>query len=112
MAFIGNVTSKMVSSTIHEFTIIKSFNVKLHPPKDHRIIEVIWRPLTVGWIKCNTKGSFSAYLASCGGVCRNSSGDFVFGFADKLDCSSAIQDELLGVIKAIDFASIFYWNNI
>ncbi|KAI5424707.1 hypothetical protein KIW84_030770 [Lathyrus oleraceus] len=112
MAFIGNITSKMVRSSIHEFTIIKYSNVKLHPAKVPRIIEVIWRPPDVGWLKCNTDNSFSTNLASCRGLFRNSLGDFVFGFANMLDSSSSIQDELLGVIKAIDFASSFGWNSI
>lgn len=112
VAFIENITSKMASSSIHEFTIIKSFNVKLHPPKAHRIIDVIWRPLNVGWLKCNMDNSFSIDLASFGGMFRKSSGEFVFGFTDMLDCSSSIRAELLGVIKAIDFASSFGWNSI
>lgn len=112
VAFIENITSKMASSYIHVFTIINSFNVKLHPHKAPRMIEVIWRPPAIGWLKCNTHGSFSTYFASYGGLFRNSSGDFVFGFDDKLDCSSSIQVELLGVTKAIDFASSFDWNNI
>lgn len=112
VAFIGNITTKMVSSSIHEFTIFKSFKLKLHPPKAMRIIEVIWRHLADGWLKCNTSGSFSTDLASCGSLFRNSLSDFVFGFADKFDYFFSIHAELFGIIKTINFASNFGWNSI
>lgn len=105
--FIGDITSKMDSSSIHEFTIIKTFNVKLHPPKAPKNIEVICKHFAGGWLKCNTYGSFSTDMASCEGLFRNSLGDFVFDFAEKFDCPSSIHAELFGVIKAVDYAYHF-----
>lgn len=88
VAFIESITFKIASSFIHEFTIVKVLNVKFHPPKAQKF-EVIWKHLVDGWLKCNTYGSFSTDIASCGGLLRNSLGDFVFDFAENLDCSSS-----------------------
>lgn len=97
----------MTSFSIHEFIIIKILNVKLHPPKAPRIIEVIWKHPDDGWLKYNKHDFFSTDMALCGSLFMNSLGDFVFGFAEKLDYSSSIHAELFGVVKAIDFATHF-----
>lgn len=82
VAFIENITTKMASFSIHKFTIIKTFNVKLTSPKAPRIIEFIWKHLVDGWLKCKTENSFSVDVASGGGFFRNSLGDFVFSFVE------------------------------
>ncbi|KAI5412083.1 hypothetical protein KIW84_056950 [Lathyrus oleraceus] len=84
VAFIGNITAKMVRSSMHEFTITKTFNVDLHPHKAPRIVEVLWFYQANGWFKCNTS------------IAR----------------SSTIIAELFGVIKTIAYASSFGWNSV
>ncbi|KAI5414940.1 hypothetical protein KIW84_040408 [Lathyrus oleraceus] len=84
--------------------VIKAFNAKLHPPKAPDIIEVIWKHHVDVWLKCNTYGSFSTDMASCGGLFRKSLSDFLFDFLEKLDCPSSIHVELFGVIKVVDYS--------
>ncbi|KAI5434054.1 hypothetical protein KIW84_021062 [Lathyrus oleraceus] len=74
----GNITAKMVNSSMHEFTITKDFNVDLHPHKASMIIEVFWLCSAIGWLKCNAYVSFSSDWASCGA--HNSFGGLCFWF--------------------------------
>ncbi|KAI5412082.1 hypothetical protein KIW84_056949 [Lathyrus oleraceus] len=74
----------MANSSMHEFSIIKAFNVDLYPSKAPMIIEVLWLYPTIGWLKCNTYDSFPPDWASCGGLFIDHSGDFVFCFAEKI----------------------------
>jgi hypothetical protein len=50
------------------------------------LLEVCWQPPIVNWLKCNIDGAAVSNLgsASCGGVFRNHSADFIFGFAEPL----------------------------
>ena len=66
----GNNTSKAACNSITEFSILKTFNIAIHPPKAPRIIEVLWHPLIFDWIKCNTDGAASGIpsKAACGGI--------------------------------------------
>lgn len=50
----GNTFAGHMSSSIEEFSILKSFPIKCHPRKAPSIIQVDWIPLPCGWIKANT----------------------------------------------------------
>lgn len=67
-AFIGNINIKMENFSMHEFTIIKAFNVDIHPPKAPKIIEVLWLFLAIGWLRCNTDEYFFYDWAFHGGL--------------------------------------------
>jgi len=41
---------------VYEFSILKVFYVKIHPPNDPRIKEVMWLPHILPQIKCNAIG--------------------------------------------------------
>ena len=58
------------------------------------------------WIKCNTDGASlgNPGQAACGGLFRNSSSDFIGGFAVNLGVSSALCSELIGAMLAIEIA--------
>lgn len=56
------------------------------------------------WIKYNIDGSYVNSLASCGGIFRNESWNFLFAFSDLVDENSSLHVELFGVIKAIHFS--------
>ena len=51
-------------------------------------------------------------LAGCGGVFCSSHGFFKGGFAFHLGMAFAFESELMGVIKAIDFAVLHNWTSI
>jgi hypothetical protein len=93
----GNHTSKLASSSVRDFSVLKKFNVCIHPPKVSSLKEVIWQPPLPNWVKCNTDGAFTGLSASCGGIFRN---------------SSAFQAELCGVMTAIEIAASKDWNNL
>jgi ribonuclease HI len=108
----GNHTNSLASASIRDFTILKAFKVNLNPPKPSFLREVIWQPPPPQWIKCNIDGAFTSSAAACAGLFRNSSADFICGFASRLNTSSAFSAELYGFINAVDFAVSRGWNNL
>lgn len=81
VAFIGNNTNRVANSSVHDFTITKTFKVNLNPPKAPKIVEVVWLPPTNGWLKSNTDVSFDISEASSGRLFHNDSGDSIFAFS-------------------------------
>ncbi|XP_024630619.1 uncharacterized protein [Medicago truncatula] len=73
------------SSGIREFSILKAFNVSIHPLKLLIVKEVISSPPISGWIKGNCDGAFAAGKAACGAIFRNSKGQFMGCFAEGLN---------------------------
>ncbi|PNX68161.1 ribonuclease H [Trifolium pratense] len=74
--------------------------------KAYNIIEVLWHPPLVGWVKCNTDGAThgSPDPSACGGLFRNCHGVHLGSFADFLGQSYAFVVELSGVMCAIEAA--------
>jgi len=115
----GNLTSLTASSSMSDFSFLKHFDVTIKPPKPQTIKEVIWNPPIFNWIKCNTDGASlgNPGQAACGGLFRNSSSDFIGGFAVNLGVSSALCSEHIGAMLAIEIAhkkgwSFFGWKQI
>jgi ribonuclease HI len=108
----GNNTRKVSFISIRDFTILKIFKVNIHNPHVPLIKEILWHPPLENWIKCNIDGACRQDKASCGGVFRNSAGDFIFGFAEPLGNFSPLQAELTGAMRAIELAYQFNWKNI
>lgn len=50
----GNLTLKLCSNSILDFSVMKSFDVTLHHPKTHFTKEILWHPPAMNWVKCNT----------------------------------------------------------
>ncbi|KAK2416759.1 hypothetical protein QL285_039126 [Trifolium repens] len=97
---------------MRDFSILKKFNIILHPPKAPSIKDVIWNPPPLNWLKCNTDGAFNATAASCGGVFRNHLSSFVVAFAEKMVFQSSFITELCGVMRAIEVAIEHDWLNL
>ncbi|CAJ2662070.1 unnamed protein product [Trifolium pratense] len=109
----GNLTNKLSSTALRDFTTLKRFNVNIHPPNPTSIKEVIWQPPFFDWVKCNTDGAFNAATSACGGLFRNSDAAFLCGFAVNTDnASSAFSAELCGAMQAIEIAAFKNWNNL
>ncbi|GAU44578.1 hypothetical protein TSUD_139510 [Trifolium subterraneum] len=92
-------------TSVLDFSILKKFNVTIHPPKAPDIKEVIWHPPIGLWLKCNTDGASNNLTASCGGIFRNSNSEFICGFVDNIGHNSAYIVELCGAMRAIEIAA-------
>jgi hypothetical protein len=53
----GNLTKLTYHSSMRDFSILKKFNIIVHPPKSPTIKEVLWAPPPLDWLKCNTDGA-------------------------------------------------------
>ncbi|GAU30382.1 hypothetical protein TSUD_57940 [Trifolium subterraneum] len=102
----GNSTNCTSTGNIRDFCILKAFNIKVNPPKAPVIIEVLWQPPILHWFKCNTDGAAlgAPGQAACGGIFRDSTGDYIGCFADKLGIENAFIAELVAAMKAIEIA--------
>ncbi|CAJ2678215.1 unnamed protein product [Trifolium pratense] len=110
----GNRTKLVYRSSMQDFMILKAFKVHLHPPKAPTIKDIIWQPPTHFWVKCNSDGAAlgTPGLASCGGLFRNSSAEFLGAFAENLGVNNALYAELVGAMKAIEIAFSRQWYNL
>jgi hypothetical protein len=82
----GNKTSKFAGNSISEFSILKTFNINLKPPKAPEIREIIWHPPAVNWIKGNTDGTAAdtPSKAVCGGLLRTHNAECIGCFSQNL----------------------------
>ncbi|GAU48979.1 hypothetical protein TSUD_245700 [Trifolium subterraneum] len=110
----GSNTSKASSNSIRDFSFLKYFKIEIHHPKQTYLREVCWQPPGADWLKCNIDGASNGNpgLSSCGGIFRNSSSDFVYGFAEPLGVATSFYAELCGAMRAIDLAFQFHWHNV
>ncbi|GAU32660.1 hypothetical protein TSUD_218370 [Trifolium subterraneum] len=94
----------VVQEPTQEFVILKAFNVSVHHPKAPVIKEILWHPPLYNWIKCNTDGAAldSPGLASCGGIFRDYTANFLGGFSINIGNSYALHAELIGAMNAIE----------
>ena len=109
----GKNTSKAACNSITELSILKTFNIAIHPPKAPKIIEVLWHPPIFDWVKCNTDGAACGIpsKATCGGIFRNNEAEFIGCFAQNLGLGSSLFAELSGAMQAIEIAHSKGWFN-
>jgi ribonuclease HI len=107
----GNRSKSCAYSSISYFSILKKYNVIIHPPKAPGIKEVIWHSPISLWVKCNTDET-SNNTSSCGGIFRNSNSEFICGFDDNIGHKSAFIAEICGVMRAIEIAASHNWPNL
>ncbi|KAI6683644.1 hypothetical protein NL676_029557 [Syzygium grande] len=74
----------------------KQSKAKTHAPEQ-------WKPPALGTLKLNTDGSWvdGASTGSVAGVCSDSSGALVAGFAEPVQAASALTTEALAVHRAL-----------
>ena len=65
--------------------------------------EVKWAKPAIGWHRLNTDGSFNGAsgLAGCGGLIRDSNGQWVKGFAKRIVAESSLAAELWGLREGL-----------
>jgi ribonuclease HI len=108
----GNKTKQIFRSSMSDFSILKKFKVSIHPPKAPSVVEVIWYPPTLNWLKCNTDGAATSFASACGGVFRDHNADFVASFSECLGNTSSLIAELSGLMRAIELAKDNNWLNL
>jgi len=110
----GNFSKLAASSSITKFVILMKFDVKVNPPKQRIIKEVLWSPPIFNWVKCNTDGVAHGNpgIAACGGIFRNSEADFLGAFSINLGVTSTLNSELIAAMVAIEIAHAKNWHNL
>lgn len=76
------------------------------------IISVLWKPPTCNCLKANTDGSLVGSSASYGDIFRDHLGTFFGGFAVNLGEVSIYEEEVMGLIVAMEFATSHGWVRI
>ncbi|XP_048140243.1 uncharacterized protein LOC125316280 [Rhodamnia argentea] len=66
-----------------------------------------WLPPDLGSLKINVDGAFVAgtNIGAIAGVCRDSSGVLLGGFASEVEAQSALQAKTLAIIEGLEFAA-------
>jgi hypothetical protein len=79
------------------------FKITIHNPKVPVLKEVIWLPPSLNWTKCNIDGASNGNpgIASCGGVFRDNSADFLFAFAEPLGIATSYFAELSATLRVL-----------
>jgi ribonuclease HI len=113
-ALTGNNTCSVSSNSIRDFSFLKMFKITIHNPKVPVLKEVIWLPPSLNWTKCNIDGASNGNpdIASCGGVFRDNSADFLFAFAEPLGIATSYFAELSAALRAIEIAFENNWFNL
>lgn len=69
-------------------------------------VQIGWLPPPSLWLKCNIDSSVRGEdnSAGCGGVCRDSMGNWVFGFSRNMGSSNVLWAELWAIYTMINLA--------
>lgn len=110
----GNYSKGIMSSSMIEFVIMKSFRVNGHLSKAPSIRQVDWFPPLSGWVKANSDGAArgSPGYASGAGLFRDSNGNFLGFFLNFFGVTYAFNAELLATISSIEIAYEKGWHSL
>ena len=98
--FLAMFKAHEVYESLHGNDIITGQQRRYHQ------VAVGWVFPDIGWTKCNVDGSVKQdqKVAACGGVFRDASGAWIFGFCHNLGSSSVVVAEIWGLISALYLA--------
>ena len=101
-------------NTIRDLCILKSFGACCRSRRIPRMVEVIWHPPSIGWIKINSDGAWKHEegIGGFGAVFRDYKGHFVGAFASNIDIPSSVAAEVMAVITAIELAWVRDWKHV
>lgn len=70
------------------------------------INHVVWQPPGNGWLKCNVDGvsKCGGHGAGCGDVIKDSTGNWIMGFALRLDDMGSLSAKLWSILKGLELA--------
>lgn len=99
---------------IHEFKMLKAFNIEIHAPKAPKIIQVDWHPPICGWIKVNSDGSAQGNPrhSSCGVIFRDSRAAAMGSFSHYIGIATSFYVEMVAAIMSIEFAYAKGWHKL
>ncbi|KAF1877237.1 hypothetical protein Lal_00012008 [Lupinus albus] len=102
----GQTATTSPSLSLQDLLILTTFNVTINLNMTPSIVEVIWQPPRVDWLKVNTNGAANGSLVPTGGseIFRDSNGVFIACFASYLEIQDALYAELYSAMKVIHMA--------
>ncbi|KAL6126962.1 hypothetical protein ACLB2K_075007 [Fragaria x ananassa] len=79
-----------------------------------RVIEVVWHPPVIGWVKINSDGAWkhAEGVGGFGAVFRDFKGHVLGAFSSNIDIPSSVAAEVMAVIVAIELAWVRDWKHI
>ncbi|KAL6222077.1 hypothetical protein ACLB2K_005469 [Fragaria x ananassa] len=94
--------------------IIKSFSAECRLRRAPRVIEVVWHPPVIGWVKINSDGVWkhAEGVGGFGAVFRDFKGHVLGAFSSNIDIPSSVAAEVMTIIVAIEFAWVRDWKYI
>jgi ribonuclease HI len=103
---------KLSSSLMHsltkpgsaDITILQRLDVTPSYPRPVSLIPVSWKAPMAPWTKVNTDGSVIDTATACGAIFRDFMGAYKGGFSSKLEHSTVLHAELMGIILAMEMA--------
>ncbi|XP_058772144.1 uncharacterized protein LOC131645973 [Vicia villosa] len=103
---VGNSSKRASNGSITNFTLLKQFDISIHPSSNARTLEVIWSPPLMGRIKCNVDGAStgSSSNVACGGIFRDHHATHIMSFSSYLHGETPESGELIAVIQALELA--------
>lgn len=99
--------------SIHEFAIIKYFNIKCHPSTAPRIIQFNWCFSSHNWFKYTTNGaSIGTYgISTSGDIFIDNLGTMLGVFSDKIGVCTSFQAQLHKIMLVVEYANKRNWRN-
>jgi len=101
---VGNSSKASMKNDMLDFNVIKFFYINIRSGKVLRPLPVRWEFPSPGWVKINIDGAARGYpgLATCGGIFRESMGEFIGAFSAFLKVQTTMVAEFYGVIYAME----------
>jgi len=96
---VGNSSKDLMKNDMLDFNVINFFGINTRRGKVLRPLPVRWEFPSPGWVKTNTDGA-----ASCGGIFRESTKEFISAFSVFLEVQTTMVAEFYGVIHAMEEA--------
>ncbi|KAL6208489.1 hypothetical protein ACLB2K_019438 [Fragaria x ananassa] len=93
-------------NSVQNLRIIKSFGAECRLGRAPRVIEVVWHPPVIGWVKINSDGAWkhAEGVDGFGAVFRDFKGHVLGAFSSNIDIPSSVAAEVMTVIVAIELA--------
>ena len=110
----GKSSKASMKNDMMDFSVIKFFGINTRTSKVLSPLPIRWEFPSPGWVKINTDGAARGFpgLATCGGIFRESMGEFIGAFSVFLDIQTALVAEFYGVIYALEEAQKLGLTNV
>ncbi|KAM0956306.1 hypothetical protein ACFX2A_025098 [Malus domestica] len=111
---IDSLNKGNMKNSVKELCILRSIGLSSRPAKSPHVIEVVWKPPFLHWVKENIDGATrgSLRLAGIGGIFRDHFGSCVGCFATSLGVTTSVEAGLHTIIPAVNLAWEKGWHSI